>query len=64
MLHPEIQFLANARPFFNAGVAKLMAQFVDNLTAILAGVGRQHGGAPGICSNNYIFADFAPKLWL
>jgi hypothetical protein len=42
VLRPEIQFLANARPFFKAGVAKLVAQFANHLTTILAGVGREH----------------------
>lgn len=57
VLRPKIKFLANARPFFQAGVAQLVAQFVDNLAAVLAGVGRQHSEIPVFCSDNYIFLD-------
>lgn len=61
MLRPKIEFLANARPFLKAGVAQLVAQFVDDLAAVLAGVGRQHGQIPVFCSDNYIFLDLGPS---
>lgn len=35
MLFPKINFLANARPFFDAGIAKLVAKFVEYLAAVL-----------------------------
>jgi hypothetical protein len=62
VLHPEVQFLANARSFFDAGVAELVAQFVDDLAAVGAGCGRDHRKTPTVCSNNYIFADLRPEL--
>jgi len=62
VLHPEIQFLTNARPFFNAGVAELVTQFGDDLATMLAGVGRKHGKTPAFCSDNYILPKITPEL--
>jgi hypothetical protein len=42
MLLPKTEFLADAIALFNAGIAKLMAKFINDLTTTLGRNRRMH----------------------